>query len=302
MDTIQKNNFVKVIEALKNAVEQIKEQKKDTAINTILGVANNIGFLNNASVKLKLSAEVEQQKITDTIKEIILSEASIHESYLNTQKCINDLNGAISNNNIKKNEILKQIESLKKELNEDERLLREHRKKLDELNDSSAFSIIRSILSLGLDRAIMGVQCLINNDAGRINELNDSIKKYNEILKNNSDEFNKSDDLLKGLSEQKKLYEVSIAKLKEKESVLHTSEQVSRNNLAFITNAALFYGRLSVMLDQIEHRIDDVVDIVEELNDKTPTIIDFDSSGTSLISLKEAMVKFDKILETSEVA
>ena len=56
------------------------------------------------------------------------------------------------------------------------------------------------------------------------------------------------------------------------------------------------------MLEQIDHRIDDVVDIVAELNDKTPTIIDFDSTGTSLVSLREAMIKYDKVLETSGMA
>ncbi len=302
MNTIQKNNFITVIEVLKKSVDELNQQKKEEATKTILSISENIQFLNDTSKKLKASAEKEQQNISGTISEIIKSEAAIRDSYLSTQKSIDAINVSISTNSVKKAEILKQIDSFRKELNDDERLLREHQRKLDELNDSSAISIIRSILSLGLDRAIMGVQCLINNDTGRIQELHKQIERFNGLLNNNSLEIQKADELLKSLGESKRAYEVSLAQFKEKENILNANEHVSRNNLAFITNAALFYGRLSVMLEQIDHRIDDVVDIVAELNDKTPTIIDFDSTGTSLVSLREAMIKYDKVLETSSVA
>ncbi len=301
MDTIQKNNFITVIEVLKKSVDELNQQKKEEATKTLLSISEKIQFLFGNSKKLKSSAEKEQQNISDTISEIIKSEAAIRESYLSTQKSIAAINVSISTNSVKKAELLKQIDSFRKELSDDERLLQEHRRKLDELNDSSAISIIRSILSLGLDRAIMGVQCLINNDTGRIQELQNQIQKFKELLNNNSSEIQKADELLKSLGESKRSYEVSLAQLKEKENNLHTNEQLSRNNLAFITNAALFYGRLSVMLQQIDHRIDDVVDIVAELNDKTPKIIDFDSTGASLVSLREAMIKYDKVLETSSI-
>ncbi len=302
MNTIQKNNFITVIEVLKKSVDELNQQKKEEATKTILSILGNVEFLNDTSKKLKASAEKEQQNISGTISEIIKSEAAIRDSYLSTQKSIDAINVSISTNSVKKAEILKQIDSFRKELNDDERLLREHQRKLDELNDSSAISIIRSILSLGLDRAIMGVQCLINNDTGRIQELHKQIERFNGLLNNNSLEIQKADELLKSLGESKRAYEVSFAQLKEKENILNANEHLSRNNLAFITNAALFYGRLSVMLEQIDHRIDDVVDIVAELNDKTPTIIDFDSTGTSLVSLREAMIKYDKVLETSGMA
>ncbi len=301
MNTIQKNNFITVIEVLKKSVDELNQQKKEEATKTILSISEIIQFLYETSKKLKASAEKEQQKISDTVSEIIKSEAAIRESYLSTQKSIDVINASIATNSVKKAELLKQIDSFRKELSDDERLLQEHRRKLDELNDSSAISIIRSILSLGLDRAIMGVQCLINNDTGRIQELQTQIQKFKELLNNNSLEIQKADELLKSLGESKRSYEVSLAQLKEKENILNANVQLSRNNLAFITNAALFYGRLSVMLEQIDHRIDDVVDIVAELNDKTPTIIDFDSTGTNLVSLREAMVKYDKVLETQYI-
>ncbi len=301
MNTIQNNNFITVIEVLKKSVDELNQQKKEEAMKSILSISKNIQFLDETSKKLKSSAEEEQQNISKTISETIKSEAVIRESYLSTQKRIDEINKSIVTNSANKDGLLKQIDFLLKELSDDMSLLHEHQRKLDELNDSSAISIIRSILSLGLDRAIMGVQCLINNDTGRIQEMKNQIQRFNELLNNNSLEIQKADQLLKGLGESKRAYEVSLAQLKEKENNLNANEQLSRNNLAFITNAALFYGRLSVMLEQIDHRIDDVVDIVAELNDKTPTIIDFDSSGTSMISLREAMVKYDKVLENSGV-
>jgi hypothetical protein len=49
----------------------------------------------------------------------------------------------------------------------------------------------------------------------------------------------------------------------------------------------------------VEHRIEDVRDIVQQLDDEKPTIIDFDSSGADLISLRRSLERFDELLARS---
>ncbi|GKX64789.1 hypothetical protein [Inconstantimicrobium mannanitabidum] len=301
MSSIGKNNFSIVMNALEKSVDQLKSEKKEEAINTVLGISQEIQLLSTSSEKMEVANKKEQAKLTETLADMIKSEATIRDSYLGTQKSIDTLNVDISKKSTERTELIKHVNSVQRELEEDERSLREHQKKLDELNDSSAWSIIRSICSLGLDRAIMGIQSLINDDTGRIRSLKDQISKFRQELENNAQGIQTADSLLKSLYEQKNLYEVQIAELKSREYTLQQYEKTCRQNLAFITDIALFYGKLSIMLEQIRHRIDDVIDIVSLLNDSTPTIVDFDSSGGTLISLNEALVKFDKILETVDL-
>lgn len=297
MSSLQKNDLSIVIDALEKSVDELKNQDKASAISTISNISEEIQFLNNSSKELERIYGEKQRKITDAICDIIKSEADIRNSYLNTQKSIDKLNIDINKNNVKKIDLIKDFNSLQKELNEDERTLKTHEKNLNELNDSSALSILRSIFTLGLDRAIMGLKIIINNDIGRINQLREQISKFNELLKNNMQDIQVSEALLSDLNKQKMLYEDQITKSKEREKILNNEEKITRNNLTLITNVVLFYGKLSIILEQINHRIDDVIDIVAELNDNTPTIIAFNSSDNTLISLKDALLKFDEIIE-----
>jgi hypothetical protein len=87
--------------------------------------------------------------------------------------------------------------------------------------------------------------------------------------------------------------------LQHREAELHAQEKICRQKLAYFTDVALFYGRLLIMAQQVEHRIEDVRDIVQQLDDEKPTIIDFDSSGADLISLRRSLERFDELLARS---
>ena len=142
----------------------------------------------------------------------------------------------------------------------------------------------------------MGIETLINDDSGHIKSLNEEISRYQNKLNNDQNEIRKTESLLRELENKKNSSERLIAEYDKRAIELQKMEKEFRQKVAFFTNVALFYGKLSILLQQVEHRIDDVVDIVNELNDSTPTIIDFDSSGEDLISLKQALEKFDRFL------
>jgi chromosome segregation ATPase len=301
MPPIQTGNFSVVIAALEKSAEKLINQDKAEAQNTILDISSEIQFLAEISQNKESEYKKTQQKITEEISEIIQKEGVIRESYLNIQKDIDVLNVEISKEKTNKEDILATINSLQIQLINTENELRAHQAKLNELNDASASSIFRSILSLGLDRAIMGITTLVNDDTGRIKSLNEELSKYKNAIHQDDEKIKNAENILNYLNEKKRSSEALVAELSNREIDLQKHEKSCRQRLSYFTNVALFYGKLLIMSQEVEHRINDVIDIVDELNDTTPSIIDFDSSGKDLISLRQSLEKFDQLLSNEPV-
>jgi LPS O-antigen subunit length determinant protein (WzzB/FepE family) len=134
------------------------------------------------------------------------------------------------------------------------------------------------------------------NDAGCIESLRQELSKYHNQLEDDEKNIKINESLLRELHNKEESSQSLILTSKQREYELHKLEENCRQKLTFFTDVALFYGKLSMLLEQVEDRINDVFDIVEELNDSTPTIIDFDSSEGVSISLKQALEKFDQFL------
>ena len=98
--------------------------------------------------------------------------------------------------------------------------------------------------------------------------------------------------MLNQLNTNKRSMEDTIGKLANTGKQLQDKEKVLREKGAFFTNVALFFGKLSVLATDVDHNVDDVVDLVEALDDTTPTIIDVKSPGNELLSLSDALEKF----------
>ena len=296
MSHIQAVNIGIVISGLEKSAEQLKNQNKEEAQKTILGISNEIQSLADISRQKESEYKQAQQEISKEISEIVQREAELRDSSLNIKRTIDELNVAIIKEETNKAALLETIYSLQTQLEAMGTLIREHQAKLDELNDTSPGSIWMSIFTLGLDRAIMGITTLINDDAGHIDSLNNEISRYINEIHQDDDNIRETGNMLNCLNEKKRSSEDLVAELSKKETDLQEHEKSFRQRVAYFTNIALFYGKLLVMSQQVEHRIDDVTDIVEELNDSTPTIIDFDSSGQDLISLKQSLEKFDQLV------
>ena len=285
-----------VISALETSAGQLRTQNKEEAKATLKSISKEIELLSMASQDKQSESEHEQEKFTHELTQILIIESKIRDDSLEIQKRIDDLNVQTSKEKTEEGALLSDLHSLQEALHKNEEELRKHQGKLAKLNDTSAGSILRSILTLGIDRAIMGIDSLIENDAGRIKSLNEEIAKYTNQLKNDEDNIRTHESLLVKLDAQKKASEILIAESEKRETEFHELEKNCKQKITFFTNVALFYGKLLILLKEVEHRIDDVVDIVDELNDSTPTIVDFDSSGGDLVSLRQALEKFDQFL------
>lgn len=290
-----------VISALEKSAEQLKTQNKEEAQTTLKSISKEIEFLNTASQTKESESKYEQKKFTHELSQVIEDETKIRDNSLEIQRSINDLNVEISKEKTQEVEFLNHLHSLQEALARNEAELREHQRNLNELNNKSAESILRSILTLGLDRAIMGIGSLIENDAGRIKSLNEEIAQYKNQSEDDKRNIEIHESLLRELHNKEEYSQSLMLASKQREYELHELEENCRQKLTFFTNVALFYGKLLILLEQVEHRIDDVVDIVDELNDSTPTIIDFDSSEGDLISLKQALEKFDQFLYSEPI-
>jgi septal ring factor EnvC (AmiA/AmiB activator) len=301
MQPIKTRGFVVVFAALKECAEHSKNQNKEEAKKTILGISGVVHFLAGISQEKEKSYEYAQQVVAEELAEIIRREGGLRAEIKETARSIEGLERNIRQETVNKDALSDHINSLRQQLAKTEVELRRHRAKLAELNDRSALSIIRSIFSFGLDRAIMGIAALIDNDAGRIRSLQQELAAYQKALSDDNEKITGAERTLARLRETKQSSEKLIAELEGRENDLHKHEKASRRKLVFFTEVALFYGKLLVMLQEIDHKIEDVADIVNELDNSTPTIIDFDGSGKSLISLKQALEKFDDFLDHEPV-
>lgn len=169
-------------------------------------------------------------------------------------------------------------------------------------NDQSALSIFVSVVSLGLDRAVVGIQTLVENDAQAIADLHgDLARRLQEYDKDKAD-LGRDEALLRDLEEQRGAYERELSVDRDRESALRALEAAYRAKVVALTEVALFYGKINVMLDDLDNRVLDVQDIVNALNDPTQRITDFDERGETLVSLRETLVNFDRLLANAAPA
>ncbi len=89
---IQTSNFIVIEKALKKSADQLRNQNNEETISTISGISKEIRFLATASGTIETTCKKEQENLANLIQEIIVSETTIRDSYLSTQKSIEDLN------------------------------------------------------------------------------------------------------------------------------------------------------------------------------------------------------------------
>lgn len=199
-------------------------------------------------------------------------------------------------------ELNRQIGDVQGRLVQAERDWREHQRRLDELNDSSAGSIIRSIFCLGLDRAIMGVRSLVEQDKARANTARDEIRRYQQALMENEAGRNTASAVLSALRAQRGQLEAQSAALSVSKQQLESNEVTLRAQMGFWVDIALFMGKLDVACLSIDNGLSGITDIIGELNDTTPRIADFGGAEGEMLSMAQALGRFEELLENGEAA
>lgn len=290
-----------VVAGLTEAANHLNYQRQEAAIEAVMAMTDAVTYLHIQTIQGELLYKEEQKEVAETVASIIRQIGKLNDGMMLVQKRISDLEDKIKKQEVDARELQRYLADLLSNLGNSERERCEHQRQLDDLNDSSAGRIILSILCLGLDRAILGIKSLIDQDAARIKILKSEINRYRDALRNGENQLKVAKDVKVTLCEEKKCNENNIKALEKQMDKLHLEEKNVRTKLAAITQVAGFYGKLKAVCEGVNKNIIWVLDIIEELNDNQPRIVDIDSSGLELVPLKTALVKLDGLLSTDIV-
>lgn len=292
----ENTNFRTVVAALTTSTEQLENEQKSAAIQTIKEISDAIHFLSASSQQTENEFVHQQQEFSKRISEIIQKEGQLRQHALDTQHEIDKMNVSIHGKETERAELVDALNRLRPQLAQYKQELAEHQRRWDDLNDDSAGSIVLSIFSLGLDRAIKGISSLVHKDKQKISSLEPEVDRYEKSLHDSEANLEATRNMLANLKSTTAQLQKTVETLDQRRMALHNELVVCKRKAAFFTDVALFYGKLVIIAQQIDNRVTDVTDIIEELNDTTPRIIDFDGSGTDVISLRQALEKFDQFL------
>lgn len=289
-------DFKTVLDRLTEAADLLKDQKREEAEASIAAMSDAVKYLHSQAEMGEHLYAKEQQITSELVKSIISDLGLLNQKITEIQQQIGEVSIDIQRDEKSVELMNERIGQLINQMKTAENELAHHKRKLDELNDRSAGSIVRSIFCLGLDRAIMGIISLVDQDQAKIRSLSEERERYRQDRENNESSLDATRNLLSTLKAQRDECTRAVKEMEAAEDILHQNEKTARRKLAFFTDIALFYGKLHVLCDGIATNISSVADVVEELNDTRPRIVDFDSSGSELISLKDALFKFDAML------
>ncbi|EMW0229961.1 hypothetical protein AADY61_004243 [Salmonella enterica] len=290
-----------VVAGLTEAANHLHNQRQEAAIETVMAMTDAVTYLHTQTMKGELIYKEEQKEVTETVASIIRQIGNLNDEMVQVQKRISDMEVKIRKQDVDAQELQRYLDDLSRNLDTVERERREHQRQLDDLNDRSAGRIILSILCLGLDRAILGIKSLIDQDAARINILRDEMNSYRDALRNGENQLRVAKELQVTLCEEQRRNEKNIKALEKQVDKFHLEEKNVRTKLAAITQVAGFYGKLKAVCEGVRKNIIWVLDIIEELNDDQPRIVDIDASGLELVPLRTALAKLDGLLSTDRM-
>ena len=287
-----------LLAGLAKAAAHLHGQRKEEAVASIAAMTDSALYMHAQALQCEKICIMEQKQVTQNLAEIIRKTGSLHFDMQKIQNHIAELNVSIEKNTVNEKELKKHLRQLSETLRAAEDEMQKHKRNLADLNDRSALRIFLSILSLGLDRAILGIKSLIEQDYVRIKMLRDDIKKYQDALKDDINHLDVARELRQKLLKDQERNRESVKALEGEMGKLHAEEKSIRLKLSAMPIITLFYGKLKILCDNVHEKITWVLDIVEELNDSQPRIIDIDASGSELVPLRTALAQMDHLLNT----
>lgn len=287
-----------VVAGLTEATNHLHNQRQGAAIEAVMAMTDAVTYLHTQTIQGELLYKEEQKEVTETVASIIRQIGNLNDEMMQVQKRISDLEVKIKKQDLDAQELQRHLADLSRNLDKMEQERSEHQRQLDDLNDRSAGRIILPILCLGLDRDILAIKSLIDQDTARINILRDKMNRYRDALRNGENQLRVAIDVQVTLYQEQKRNESNIKSLEKQVDKLHLEEKNIHTKLAAITQVAGFYGKLKVACEGVRKNIIWVLDIIEELNDDQPRIVDIDASGLKLVPLGTALAKLDGLLST----
>ncbi|MEO6521335.1 MAG: hypothetical protein ABIN91_06655 [Mucilaginibacter sp.] len=291
------NSTTLVIEALQQAAVSLEKQDKQSAINSLSKITGEVASFKQAAAASEKETKQLQIKTTAEVSDLIAQQGRAYAERNNVKKELEVAYANVAGLKAAIPSYTNQIAHLQSTLGERNNRLQQLRNRQKELNDTSFWSIIMSIGTLGFDRLVKLISLEIDDVQGQINNIHNTMAAVQQELsksRNLQGECERRVDELNRTIQQKNkvIDDLSFLELK-----LNNQEKVQRQRLVYFTEVNLFYIKLQTILNNLSNKVEDVRDIVEELNNQNPTIASFDPAQTGLISLKQAILLFGDTLK-----
>jgi predicted nucleic acid-binding Zn-ribbon protein len=283
-----------VIGTLKEAAAALQDKDKLSAMKLLAGISGDVAGYRRTALQAEQEARSAQQAVTEQVGELIRKQGQARADFNKATKDVEAINNEIVSKRVSIQDLNNRIGNNTQQLHAYERELRQCQARMDDLNDKSAGSIILSILCLGLDRAIKAIGIEIDGVRHKIEGVKQTIARYSRELSTLQDQLWEDQQRLqqaeKAAEQQRKL----LKNLEFTEFRFHSQEAMQRSRMTFFTELNMFYMKVQLLLNNIEHRVDDVLDIVAELDAQRPTIASFDPTCKDLLSLQDAIILFEE--------
>ena len=284
------SNFL--IDTIMKASDALASQDQQTAIDTLSKITSEVANDQKLAEGGEQSAKTNQESTINKISELILAQGKANEEYDATNVELQRLYGEITVKKVAVADVIRRINEKNNDLNNLNNQLRNCQSRIDDLNDTSLRSIVISIFSLGMDRAVKAISIDINGARNQISNDNNTIAAYQQHLNELHNELANDNIAITNLQNICNEKNNRINQLKSVEIQMHEQEEIQRKKLVYYTEVNAFYIKLEGLLNNISNRLNDVADIVRILDNNTPTIASFDPSTPDLITLKQAIVLF----------
>lgn len=281
-----------IIDALNKTVQNIENQDRTAASKALAAIQQDVDELESLSKNEELNAAQQEQILSAKLSGLIVQQTQIYNEIRTNDLALSDLRSQVTSHvvSIANNQKALQ-ESRVQQINLEKQLAAANRRIAD-LHDTSVGAIFRSIFSLGLDRAVMAIAIEVDGIKERITNYKTTINRYQQEINNLNNLLNKEKADIQNISNVIKSKNNKIVELKKTEDILHHQEEDIRKKIVFFTKVNAFYIKIQNLLSNVEYRLDDVKDIVELLDDKTPTIHSFDPSNQDVLTLNQAIILF----------
>jgi hypothetical protein len=284
-----------VIDNLYQAAADIEKQDRQLATDRLISIKGTITHYTEIAKKYKEESERWQKDTNAAVSNLILQKSKVHDDCLQSEKKLQGANAA--KNTLKQS--LKTALQAQQDYQSQRAAYQRKReaaitKKNKKLSTGEVFALIFTLglYYIKIDKDIKDAERDIRNADDHIRQLDAEINRLtNELGKLNSEARVYLEDI-----DRKK---AEIGRLSFSEFKLQNQEVIEKKKVVYFTEINLFCSRVQRMLDSVDTQISLIFDIIELLDNKTPTIESLTYSGGNSITLKQAILDFGNYIDNN---
>jgi chromosome segregation ATPase len=227
------NNSLFIIDTLKQSAIALERQDQQTAISTLSKITNEVDQFKKEAHALEVKSANDQQENTIQLSSIIKLKGDAHADLENTTLQLNEVKSNVVNKKIDITLLNDGINTNNQVLEEAKKKMFQNKNRIKELNDDSVGSILLSIFTLGIDRAIKAFSIEVDGVKNQIPKINRFIEVLSQHISQLKKELiNDEHEVTKLLADSNEK-ENKIKALLFTEFKLHKQEDEIRKRVVF---------------------------------------------------------------------